>query len=390
MSTRVPRGTVAAPAHTVTHPSVDTQAGLQATMAVVTTGAGLVAVKPRPAWLARALAFQWVTAECVCFVAEAGVFTVKAVGAVPTHPLSALGSSEARLTQTASVDVIAASPVGTVAHTLTVPPITTHLTLLTAPVSSEAFSTLALACLRVAVAPVVTHTLLGTARTKPALCTALCTHLTRPPRGARTDPFPLANAPVLARASQRASTLWACLLTECPSEIVSTQALSGHFIAGTPSSTLALLKTALAKGAWWAGVLTAAPNVAWRTLAGTGHRIAQATVLTLTQLTTTWTPVFVIAGTGTVVATPASLTLAAVWSNTSPMDTLLSTAGDTFVSALVVARATLVPPAVVHLHRLSVCCLIGDPVTGASVGGAWLRARFLCHLVIRVGVRLLH
>lgn len=84
--------------------------------------------------------------------------------------------------------------------------------------------------------------------------------------------------------------------SQCPSEIVSTQALSGHFIAGTPSSTLALLKTALAKGAWWAGVLTAAPNVAWRTLAGTGHRIAQATVLTLTQLTTTWTPVFVIAG----------------------------------------------------------------------------------------------
>lgn len=60
---RVPRGTVAAPAHTVTHPSVDTQAGLQATVSVVTTGAGLVAVKPRPAWLARALAFQWVTAS---------------------------------------------------------------------------------------------------------------------------------------------------------------------------------------------------------------------------------------------------------------------------------------------------------------------------------------
>lgn len=27
-------------------------------------------------------------------------------------------------------------------------------------------------------APVVTHTLVGTVRTKPALCTALCTHLT--------------------------------------------------------------------------------------------------------------------------------------------------------------------------------------------------------------------
>lgn len=70
-------------------------------------------------------------------MAEAGVFTVKAVGAVPTHPLSALGSTEARLTQTASVYVIAARPVGTVAHTLTVPPITTHLTLLTAPVEIQ-------------------------------------------------------------------------------------------------------------------------------------------------------------------------------------------------------------------------------------------------------------
>ena len=61
------------------------------------------------------------------------MFTGKAVGAVRTHPLPAVWSTEARLAQTASVDVVAARSVGAVTHAFTVLPIAADRTLLTAP-----------------------------------------------------------------------------------------------------------------------------------------------------------------------------------------------------------------------------------------------------------------
>lgn len=95
---------------------------------------------------------------------------------------------------------------------------------------------------------------------------------------------------------------------------------------------------------------------------------------------------------------------------------------DTFVSTLIIAGTALVPPAVVCLHCLPVGRLVGDPEritqsnraiwnlpwqeqearhTGnesllllpmacASVGGPRVRAGLLCHVVIRMWVRLLH
>lgn len=99
---------------------------------------------------------------------------------------------------------------------------------------------------------------------------------------------------------------------------------------------------------------------------------------------------FVITGAGAVVASPASLTLAAVWSDTSAVDALFGAARDTFVSAFVVAWAALKPLAVVCLHRLPVGRLVGDPVARASVGGPRVRAGLLRHVVVRMRVGLFH
>lgn len=384
MIPHIPSNTLAVTAHAVTHTSIHTQAGIQATVAVETTSTGLVAVESCPAWLARALAFHWVTAECVFVIAEATVFTGQAVGAMRTHPLSALGSSEARLTQTAPVYVIAACAVGTVTHTFTVSPVSAHRTLLTAPCSGKTISTLTLASLWITVTPVVTHTLLGTVGSKPAFCTTLSAHCTRPPRGTSTDALSLADAPILAWASGRASAPRASLLTKCPSEATTTQAFSSHFIAGPPSSTLALLQTALAECTRGARVFAASPYESSWALAGTSGRVTQSSILTLTQLGAVRTPVIIVTGTGAVVPSPTSLTLAAIWSNAPSMDTLSGTMRDTFFAAFVIARTTLIPPTIVHLHCLPVRCFIDNPVASASVGGPGVRAGLHCYLVIRV------
>lgn len=62
MSDREAGGTVAPASGAVTHPSVHTQARLQAAVAVEAQWAGLVAEQPRPPWQARALSFHWVAA----------------------------------------------------------------------------------------------------------------------------------------------------------------------------------------------------------------------------------------------------------------------------------------------------------------------------------------
>lgn len=99
---------------------------------------------------------------------------------------------------------------------------------------------------------------------------------------------------------------------------------------------------------------------------------------------------FVITGTGAVVASPASLTLAAVRSHTSTVNTLLGAARDTSLSALVVAWTALVPLPVVGLHRLPVGRLIGDPVARASVGDPWVCAGLLCHMVVGMKIGFFH
>lgn len=125
-----------------------------------------------------------------------------------------------------------------------------------------------------------------------------------------------------------------------------------------------------------------------RTLTCSLHRVAQSSVFTFTLLAAAEAPVFVITGAGTVVASPAAFALAAIWSDTPAVDTLLGAARDTFVSALVVARTALVSLAVVRLHRLPVGCFVGDPVAQTSVGGPRVRARLLGHVVIRMRVGL--
>lgn len=75
--------------------------------------------------------------ECVCVLTETWLLTVNAKGPVCTHSVSAIRAPETRLTQTASVNVIAAGPIGTVTHTFTVLPKAAHGTLLTTPAEKQ-------------------------------------------------------------------------------------------------------------------------------------------------------------------------------------------------------------------------------------------------------------
>lgn len=386
---REPRGALALTGGAVTHSSIHTETRLQAAMTVETVSAGLVTEQSRPPRLARAFSFHWVTAECVFLLAETGAFTVHAIFARCAHPVPAVGTTEARLAQAASINVVAACTISTVAHTFAVLTISACSTLLIAPVTSETFSTLALSSFWVTFASVVADALLSTVWSKPSLWTSFCANCTRPSRGASADPFAPADATILAGASCLAFP-GTRLLTESPSESVPTHTLSGCFIAGSSGPTLAPLQAALPEGACWTGVLAVASYEAWRTLTCAPDWIAESSVLTLALLTAAWPPVFVITGAGTVVASPASLTLAAVRSDTSTVDALLGAARDTFVSALVISWTALVPLAVVGLHRLPVGRLVGDPVARASVGGPRVRAGLLCHMVVRMRVGLFH
>lgn len=71
--------------------------------------------------------------ECVFVLAETGALTVHAIFALCTHPVPAVWPTEARLAQTASIDVVAPCTVSTVAHTFTVLPISACSALLIAP-----------------------------------------------------------------------------------------------------------------------------------------------------------------------------------------------------------------------------------------------------------------
>lgn len=70
-------------------------------------------------------------------LAETAAFTVHAVFARCAHPVPAVWPAEARLAQAASVDVVAARAVGTVAHTFTVLTIGACSTLLVTPEGSS-------------------------------------------------------------------------------------------------------------------------------------------------------------------------------------------------------------------------------------------------------------
>lgn len=70
-------------------------------------------------------------------LAEAGAFTVHAVFARCTHPVPAVWTTEARLTQAASIDVVAACTVSAVAHTFAVLTVSACSALLIAPEDSN-------------------------------------------------------------------------------------------------------------------------------------------------------------------------------------------------------------------------------------------------------------
>lgn len=307
-----------------------------------------------------------------------------------THPVPAVWTTEAWFTEAASVNVVAASAVCTVAHTFAVLTVGAHTALLITPVSSETFSTLALSSFRVALASVVTNTLLCTVRSISSLRTALGADCPRPSRGAIADPLPLTDASILAGASGWASTPGARLLTESPSESISADAFSCCFITGSSRPTLAPLQTALSEGSCWTRLFAVASDVTWGTLAGALYGVAQGSVFTFTLLTAAQAPVFVITGAGTVVPSPAALALASVWSHAATVDALSGAARDTLVSAFIIAWTALVSLTVVGLHRLPVGCLVGNPVAHASVGGPRVRAGFLSHLVVWMEIGLLH
>lgn len=138
-------------------------------MTVETVSAGLITEQPRPAWLACTLSFHWVATECVFVLAETRAFTVHAVFAGCTHPVPAVRTAETRLAEAASIDVVAACAVSTVTHTFTVLTISARSTLLITPVTSEAFSTLALSSFGVTFAPVVADAIFSTVLSKPSL-----------------------------------------------------------------------------------------------------------------------------------------------------------------------------------------------------------------------------
>lgn len=71
--------------------------------------------------------------ESVFVLAEAGAFAVHAVLSRRAHPVSAVRPAEARLAQAAAVDVVAARPVGAVAHALAVLTVGARSALLVAP-----------------------------------------------------------------------------------------------------------------------------------------------------------------------------------------------------------------------------------------------------------------
>lgn len=202
MASCVSRCTLTQTTDSITHPTVHTQAGLQATIPIVSVSTGLVTEEPRPPRLACALSLQWVTTESVLAVTQAVLFTVHAKGSISTHPLRALGSPEARLTQAAAIDVIAACTISAVTHTLTVLPIAPHCTLFVTPLTSEARSTLTVSLLWVTVTTIMAQALLRTIYAKSFLRTSFCTYWPCPSRWAQTHSFPLADASVLARAAR--------------------------------------------------------------------------------------------------------------------------------------------------------------------------------------------
>lgn len=73
-------------------------------------------------------------------LAEARTLAVHAVFAVCAHPLSAVWATEARLAQTASVDVVAAGAVSAVTHAFTVLAVSAHSTLLITPEGAKQVS----------------------------------------------------------------------------------------------------------------------------------------------------------------------------------------------------------------------------------------------------------
>lgn len=70
-------------------------------------------------------------------LAETGAFAVHAVFARETHPVPAVWTAEARLTKAASVDVVAACAVSTVAHAFAVLAVGACSALLVAPEDSN-------------------------------------------------------------------------------------------------------------------------------------------------------------------------------------------------------------------------------------------------------------
>lgn len=66
----ITRSAVALACSAVTHAAVHTQAWLQTGGAIEAQSTRLITVEPGPSWLARALAFHRMAAECVCVLTE--------------------------------------------------------------------------------------------------------------------------------------------------------------------------------------------------------------------------------------------------------------------------------------------------------------------------------
>lgn len=137
MVSRVRRGAVAEPRLAVTGAPIQTEAGLLAAGTKVSLGAGLVAVKPGPACLARALAGHWVAALRVVKITSALHVTLQPIETIRAHAFLTPEPEEASLTQARTINVVAACPINTVTLLAAVLAIFSNRALLAAPIPRE-------------------------------------------------------------------------------------------------------------------------------------------------------------------------------------------------------------------------------------------------------------
>lgn len=213
-------------------------------------------------------------------------------------------------------------------------------------------------------------TLLGTVIPITTFRTRLTTDHAHPSWWACTLPgHVVADASILAGASlltlRPVLPRGAEILTEGSGISRRTSALSSHVVTGGSILTLTFLMAVISICPLVTALLAAPPFETRRTVAGTSDGVAQGSVFALTAAAAVRSPVVTVAGTGAVGSSPARLTLTGVWSNTTTMDTFVSTVRDTHFPAFIKSRAALGFTPVHCFFTMSVGSTVADSVSCA-------------------------